>query len=68
MDAIVRLNVELPWATVKCPNFPTMVSYLGVLVYTAFILTIGNTSRPIMRFALPPIIIFTTLALGLALG
>jgi competence protein ComEC len=65
MDAIVRLNVELPGATVQCPNFPKTISYLGVLIYTTFILTASNKRHPMIRFALPPIIILATLVIGL---
>lgn len=68
MDAIVRLNVELPWATVACPNFPTIASYLGVLAYLISILPLGQKGRPLIQFALPPVIVLTVLAIGLLLG
>lgn len=68
MDAIVRFNVALPWATVNCPNFPTPISYLGVLAYTAVILSFGAGSRPFLRFAVPPILVLATLVIGLLLG
>ena len=68
MDAIVRLNVQLPWATVACPEFPTPVSYLGVLAYIAAIFLLANRGRPLIRFTLPPVIVLLTLATGLWLA
>jgi len=68
MDAIVRLNVQLPWATVTCPEFPTPISYLGVLAYIAAIFLLANRARPLIRFTLPPAIVLLTLVIGLSLA
>lgn len=64
MDVIVRLNVELPGASIKCPDFPQIVSYLGVLAYTTTILICGANRRPLIRFGLPPSIVLATLLGG----
>lgn len=68
MDGMVRLNVALPWATVKCPDFPATVSYLGVLAYISTILVLDNRYRPLIRFSVPPLIVLVALAVGLVIG
>jgi competence protein ComEC len=65
MDAIVRLNVELPWAIIKCPDFPTAVSYLGVLAYISSIFALGNKHSPLIRFTLPAVLVMAALGIGL---
>lgn len=66
MDAIVRLNVSLPWATIECPQFPELLSYLGILAYSGTILYAHYWNRAFIRFLLPPLIVFATLLLGLS--
>lgn len=68
MDAMVRLNVALPGATVKCPDFPTAVSYFGVLAYISSLFILGNRHDSLIRFTLPPLIVVVTLAAGLVIG
>lgn len=65
MDEIVRFNVALPWATIDCPQFPKLLSYLGILAYGTTILNSSFRNRPLIRFLLPPLIVFATLLLGL---
>lgn len=68
MDAIVHFNVALPWATVKCPDFPETVSYLGVLAYISAIFALDNRHRSLIRFSVPPLIVLAALAVGLVIG
>jgi hypothetical protein len=68
MDAIVRLNLELPWATLQCEHFPALMSYLGVLCYISSILLLESARNQLLRFALPPIIVVAFLITGMALG
>jgi hypothetical protein len=68
MDAIVGFNVGLPGATIMCPNFPKLISYLGVLTYVASLITLGYTRSQLLRFIVPPVIVLATLAIGLPLG
>lgn len=68
MDAIVRINVTLPGAVVSCPQFPTTISYFGVLAYIASILPFNRTIPPLRHFAVPPAIVLMALAIGLLLG
>lgn len=66
MDGMVRLNVTLPWATIECPQFPKLLSYLGILAYSSTILYAHYWNRALIRFLLPPLIVFATLLLGLS--
>lgn len=65
MDALVRINVEMPWVVIECPDFPKLISYLGLLAYVASVAASEYIKNRAVRFALPPVIILTTLALGL---
>lgn len=67
MDAIVRLNVELPWATITCAQFPKLISYLGVLAYVASLIALGYIRSQLIRFVVPAVIVLVTLAIGLIL-
>jgi competence protein ComEC len=68
MDAIVHWNVALPGAIIRCPDFTRIVSYLGVLAYTAAILGLNHRHRPLIRFPVPAIVVMATLMVGLFLG
>ena len=68
MDAIIRLNVELPWATITCPDFPKVISYLGVLTYVASLIALSYSKNQRIRFLVPPAIILAALSTGLILG
>ncbi len=68
MDAIVHWNVALPGAIIQCPDFTRIVSYLGVLAYTAAILGLNHRHRPLIRFPVPAIVVMATLMVGLFLG
>lgn len=65
MNGIIRINLALPWATVECLQFPKLLSYLGIFAYSTTILTSSFWNRPLIRFLLPPLIVFATLLLGL---
>lgn len=68
MDAVVRLNLELPWATLKSEHFPALISYLGVLCYITSILLLESARSQLLRFALPPIFVVAFLMIGMALS
>ncbi|WP_158279750.1 ComEC/Rec2 family competence protein [Coraliomargarita sinensis] len=68
MDGLVRMNLTLPWAIIHCPEFPTIVSYLCVLCFMASIILIGNKHSPLLRFAVPPLVVIFALTLGLLWG
>jgi len=68
MDAMLRLNLVLPGATLPCPNFPQQVCYAGVLAYILCIVFCDQSSRPLLRFVVPPVIILITLVWGVALA
>lgn len=68
MDMMVRLNLELPWATIECPDFPKSVSYLTLLVFLSSIFALAHTKHRLVRFSVPPIIIIAGLVVGLAYG
>lgn len=68
MDAMVRLNLVLPGSSLSYPNFPQPVCYAGVLAYILCLVFCDQSSRPLLRFAVPPGIILITLAWGIALA
>jgi len=68
MDAMLRLNLVLPGSTLSCPNFPQPVCYTGVLAYILCLVCCGQSSRPLLRFVVPPVIILITLVWGVALA
>lgn len=68
MDGLVSANLQLPFATLQCEDFPKSMSYLGVFAYLASLVLIGNIRNQLLRFCLPPLLVMLALAAGILLG
>jgi len=68
MDAIVKMNVALPGAIMECPDFPSTVSYMSLIIYFGLLCLLARTKYGGLRFILAPLVIVISLLTGLVMN
>ncbi len=66
MDFLIQTTSNIPGMVIHCPNFPTWLSYLGLIAYSISIILINRPAKMLNRFSffIPPLITLTVLMIG----